>query len=331
MKKIAIWMLMGIVLGDLALVGSGRPEMVPVRPRCEFREDPLGIDAEIPRLSWIIAERRSFALAAVKGTSPNAGPGAEMPRGQKQTAYQVLVASSERLLAKDQGDLWDRGKVASDQSVHAACGGPSRSPGKGKSLQSRQACYWKVRTWDKDGRVSDWSRPTSWSMGLLKPEDRQAKWIKAPGSETSPWIRKEFTSAAAPDRATVFVNVMGYYELYVNGRKVGDEVLAPAVSVYPKRSLYGTYDIGRFLHAGANCVGVWLGTGWHWPGPIARVELYISVGGRRETIGTDRTWTFVSSTHAELRMWKWSANGSERIDARREIPGWSEPGGPAGE
>jgi len=274
--------------------------------RCEYRTNPLGIDIRSPRLSWVIASER---------------------RGELQTAYQVLVASSEELLKQDKGDLWDSGKVASDQSIHVEY--------KGKPLMSRMDCHWKVRVWDKDGKPTDWSKPALWSMGLLDPKDWQAKWIKPAtpnqGIATAPWVRKDFTLAAAPDRATAFVNVMGYCELYVNGQKVGDEVLSPAVSVYAKRSLYISYDISKHLRAGRNCVGVWLGTGWHTPGPLARVQLDMYVGGQRVVVGTDGTWTFMPSTYSERSKWGWHGNGHESIDARREIAGWSEADCTAGE
>jgi alpha-L-rhamnosidase len=274
--------------------------------RCEYRTNPLGIDVEKPRLSWVIESAR---------------------RGERQTAYQVLLASSETLLKKDKGDLWDSGKVASDQCIQVEYAG--------KPLESRMVCHWKVRVWDKDGKASDWSKPALWTMGLLKPEDWQAKWIKAEGDGTSPWLRKEFTLAAAPDRATAFVNVKGYGELYVNGKKVGDDVLSPAVAVYRKRTLYNTYDISKYLHAGNNCVGVWLGLGLCYhrdnndPIPLARVQLDMSVGGQRVVVGTDPTWTYLQSTHTEFG-WGWNGNGREHIDARRDIPGWSEVGCTAG-
>jgi alpha-L-rhamnosidase len=270
--------------------------------RCEYRTNPLGIDVEKPRLSWVIQSAR---------------------RGERQTAYQVLLASSETLLKKDKGDLWDSGKVASDQSIQVEYAG--------KPLESRMVCHWKVRVWDKDGKASDWSKPALWTMGLLKPEDWQAKWIKAEGDGTSPWLRKEFTLAAAPDRATAFVNVKGYCELYVNGKKVGDDVLSPAVAVYRKRTLYNTYDISKYLHAGNNCVGVWLGLGlcYNRKGqehmPIARVQLDMSVGGQRIVVGTDPTWTWMDSSHTEFG-WGWCGNGRENIDARRYIDGWNEVG-----
>ena len=122
--------------------------------RCEYLKDPLGIDAPKPRLSWVLEDDE---------------------RGQKQTAYQILVASTPEILAKDQGDLWDSGKIASDKSNQLKYAG--------KPLSSLAACHWKVRVWDKDGEVSDWSAPALWTMGLLKPEDWKAQWI---GLDKSP-------------------------------------------------------------------------------------------------------------------------------------------------
>ena len=270
--------------------------------RCEYRDNPLGIDAEKPRLSWKIDE-----------------PQSEIPRGQKQTAYQVLVASSPELLAKDQGDLWDSKKVVSEQSIQVEYAG--------KPLESRTLCHWKVRVWDKDDKASAWSKPSGWSMGLLKPDDWRAKWVKA-GGDTSPWLRKEFTLTAVPERAMASVNVKGYYELYVNGKKVSDDVLAPAVAVYDKRSLYTTYDISKLLRPGTNCVGLWLGLGLLFPkeiAPLARVQLDMTVGGQRMVVGTDTSWTFTSSTHVETG-WGWNGTGYEKIDARLAIAGWNEVG-----
>ena len=124
--------------------------------RCEYRENPLGIDVVKPRLSWQVEDR---------------GQRSE-DRGQKQTAYQILVASSEELLAKDQGDLWDSGKVASDRSVAIPYGGPA--------LESGRTGHWRVRVWDGQGAVSPWSKTARWTMGKLKPEDWSARWIGAP-------------------------------------------------------------------------------------------------------------------------------------------------------
>jgi alpha-L-rhamnosidase len=116
--------------------------------RCEYRSNPLGIDVAKSRLSWILESSK---------------------RGQMQTAYQILVATSEENLEQNNGDLWDSGKVDSNQSNQIVY--------KGKPLKSRTRCYWKLRIWDKDGKATAWSEPAMWTVGLLEKSDWQAKWI----------------------------------------------------------------------------------------------------------------------------------------------------------
>jgi len=282
----------GMMLAILVFAGcrllnpsaAGVSVVQPADLRCEYRENPLGIDVVKPRLGW--------KIEAKDEGSPDLPESRERPeRGIRQAAYQVLVASSEELLKKDKGDLWDSGKLESDQSIQVEYAG--------KPLESGQYCYWKLRIWTNlKAKPSRWSEPASWVMGLLKPEDWQAKWIKCPADETSPWMRKEFKLDAVPEKATAFVNIHGYYELYINGKKVGDDVLSPAVSDLPKRSLYRVHDIGRFLRAGDNCVGLWLGKGWARSGIMARVQLAISTNGKVAVVGTDCTWTCSPSAPA---------------------------------
>ena len=153
-------LLTGLVLSFscAAQAGLWKSDVVPGQLRCEYRENPFGIDVEKPRLSWVIEDRSQKTE----------------DRGEKQTAYQILVASSEDLLKEEKGDLWDSGKVASDQSIQVEYAG--------KPLVSRQQCYWKVRVWTRSAlnpdtlnpSASAWSQPASWSMGLLKPADWQA-------------------------------------------------------------------------------------------------------------------------------------------------------------
>jgi len=366
--------------------------------KCEYRINPLGIDVFPPRLSWQLSSEL---------------------RGQKQTAYQVLVASSPDQLEEGKADLWDSGRVKSDQSIHVAYAG--------EPMKSRLRCYWKARVWDRDGIASDWSEPAEWAMGLLQPEDWKAKWIstdmppaplpkggrltiqsatyatldrtvsvdvtkhvrdqvaegllemevnprllggdpalgivkelslvyhyngkpgkaaardfetiRAPQSGPVPsdtvHVRRTFTLDAVPDSAVAYLNVRGYCELYVNGQKVGDDVLSPAVSGLKKHLFYRTYDIGSLLRPGRNCVGLWVGqgwcqsTGWEDIHPLVRAQLEISVGGKSMMVGTDRTWTCTPSGHSRLGNWKWNGMGGERINAQREIVGWSDADGPA--
>jgi len=122
--------------------------IAPAYLRCEYLVNPLGIDEPAPRLSWIVQSGE---------------------RGQRQTAYHLLVASSEKLLRQDQGDLWDSGKVASEETIGAVY--------QGQPLVSHQRCFWKVKVWDRAGRGSDWSEPALWSMGMLQPADWKADWI----------------------------------------------------------------------------------------------------------------------------------------------------------
>jgi len=106
--------------------------------KCEYQINPLGIDSKKPRLSWIIESNQ---------------------RGKKQTAYQILVAGSVKLLNSEKADLWDSGKVISDSTLQIEYAG--------KKLKPRQECFWKVCIWDKEGEVSDFSEPAFWEMGLL--------------------------------------------------------------------------------------------------------------------------------------------------------------------
>jgi hypothetical protein len=167
-KSLLIFSLSLVLLasGGRHLHAAFAPKKVQVTQlRCEYHAAPLGIDAAQPRLSW---QLRSAA------------------RGQKQTAYHVLVASSAEKLQSDIGDLWNSGKVDSDASIQITY--------QGKALQSNSACYWKVKVWNKDGKASAWSAPSTWTMGLLKQEDWQAKWIgfdpTEPVTELGPPDRK---------------------------------------------------------------------------------------------------------------------------------------------
>jgi alpha-L-rhamnosidase len=124
---------------------------------CEHLHNPQGIDAARPRLSWILQSSE---------------------RNVRQGGYQILVASSEKNLAQDKGDLWDSGKISSDNSIFISYAG--------KNLSSREQCFWKVRVWDADGKVSAWSKPSFWTMGILNPADwGAAKWIGRDEADTT--------------------------------------------------------------------------------------------------------------------------------------------------
>lgn len=128
--------------------------IAPARLRCEYLVDPLGIDVKRPRLSWIVEHAR---------------PGL---RGRVQTAYRILVSDDPALLARDEGNLWDTGKISSDETIQIEYAG--------RTLRSCRRAWWKVRTWDNDDRPSAWSDTALWSMGLLDPSDWSAQWIGDP-------------------------------------------------------------------------------------------------------------------------------------------------------
>ena len=462
--------------------------------RCESLVDPQGIDVLQPRLSWIL-------------DAPD--------RGQRQSSYQVVVASDASLFKGERVDLWDSGKVASGENVNI--------PYAGKPLRSDEICHWRVRVWDKDGKVSAWSDPARWSMGILSPDDWKARWIgyvppdtyqpdhpvssltfdncrwiwfpegdplkEAPagtryfrtdftlpagaavrkartlmdaddrctlfvngkeagrtsddsegwrtashwdlagrivpgrnvlaveainatvspagiigklqvdldglapvtirtggawrcsdklvpgwnqpdfdaaawttakelgamgiqpwgqiseGGGPPPWaqtnpspiFRKDFTVRKALRSAVVSVCGLGYYELHLNGKKVGDQELAPVFTRYDKRCLYLSHDITNDLHRGLNALGVMLGNGfynqhardaWNFQNagwrdrPKLLLQLHlVYVDGSTDTIVSDQTWKASSGPIVRDGI----RNG-EVYDARQERAGWDQPG-----
>jgi alpha-L-rhamnosidase len=470
---------MTIRVGWLALLAVSAATAASVRPvglKCEHRVNPQGIDETQPRLTW-----RLEALDA-------------KARGLKQSAYRVVAASTRAGALALKGDLWDSGKVESDQSALV--------PYAGNPLQSGQAVYWRVQVWDQNGAASAWSDVASWSMGLLKPEDWQAKWIGLEGkgvykhprspfqqltpakwiwypegdpakqapaaarwfrttveipagrtirhavfvlgadnqfeltvngqkagrgnaprmpevlwlesvlkpganefvvraqnrredpagligtlkveftagqplvittgatwhaaqSENGPWteakvlgaygmapwgeagfeeehalparmLRKEFDAGAGLKRATAYVSGLGLFEMYLNGAKVGDHVLAPNLSEYEKRVFYVTHDVTKQLVPGKNAVGIWLGNGRYWPPrgtvPIGmrgygypKVRLQIALeyaNGKTATVVSDESWKVTAQGPIRVN----NEFDGEEYDARMEMPGWARAG-----
>ena len=474
---LSIAVLASAAFASLAQAGDSSALAIE-RLRCEYIQNPQGIDVVAPRLSWVLKSD---------------------VRGQKQTAYRVLVASSAAKLAADQSDLWDSGKVASDQTIHVVY--------QGKPLQTRMQCFWKVQAWDKHGNPSQSSEPASWSMGLLKPADWEAKWIaaraKSPrtphngyhselatSADAMQWVavdlgverkidgvrlyaarpydwspdtpgfmfpvrykieagqeadfsdaktvvdrsgadvpnpgvkalthlfkpisaryvrlsvtrlayrdgsnygfalaemqvlsgennlakgatvlasssiegggwakeklvdgrvlpevggtddvtqrpvtmlRKEFDVAKPIKRAIVTVTGLGLYELRINGRRVGDHLLAPEWTRYSTRIQYQTYDVTDLLRDGRNAVGAQVANGW-WTGPmlaqplkpnaqsclLMRLDIELADGGK-QTIVTDPSWQ--ATTDGPIR--RAGIYFGETYDATKEMPGWDQPG-----
>ncbi len=296
----------------LAAAGTGMPQalkranLAPTNLRCEYVSDPLGVDAAQPRLSWKLASSI---------------------RGQRQTGYRILVASSKERLAQDDGDLWDSGKVISGETAHIAYGG--------RTLRSSQQVFWKVRVWDKDGVPSPWSGPGSWTMGLLREEEWQGRWIAAGGGAETLLLRREFAVQPGLKRALVHLSGLGQYELTVNGRKAGDELLSPGWTKYDKTVLYDTRDVTALVNPGRNCIGLLLANGMYNVkggryakfkgsfGPlmaIAHLRLEYA-DGTTQIIGTDGQWRTSAGPITFSCVY-----GGEDYDARLEQPGWDRPG-----
>ena len=225
----------------------------PGNLRCEYRTNPQGIDVTEPRLSWILT-----------GAAPAA-------RGLKQTAYRILVASSDAALKSNSGNLWDTGKVDSDQSIQVVYGG--------KPLHSGATAFWKVQVWDQSHHESEWSAPAQWSMGLLEPLDWQGKWIgldeagvyQDPASpyqilQSARWVwdaanaqtaapagdryfRRTFTIPSGRNilRAILIASGDSVADIFVNG-----EPVAPKSNA----TLPPVAQVGSLLHAGENVIAV---------------------------------------------------------------------------
>jgi alpha-L-rhamnosidase len=276
--------------------------------RCEYLKDPIGLGTEYPRLSWLL-----------KSDTNN----------QSQQAYQILAASHPTLLSDKKADLWNSGKVVSDQSIQLIYNGVE--------LKSRSKVYWKVRVWDKDGRASKWSDIAQFELGLLTPKDWKANWIKTDlvfDEYRYPALRfrKEFNLEKKIEKARVYVSSLGMYEMFINGQRVGDDYLTPGWTSYDKRVQYQVYDITNLLQA-KNSLGVQLGNGWYrafryWKNNeeeqsrqdlalIAQIEVSYT-DGTKEVILTDESW---ESNVSPIQMSE-IYNG-ELYDARMEDADWN--------
>jgi alpha-L-rhamnosidase len=287
---------------------------------CEMLENPLGIDTPSPRLSWkLLSDRRSTM----------------------QTAYRVMVASSEALLEEDSADLWDTGKIPGDFSTGVVY--------EGKALNSQMNAYWKVKVWSGE-TSSAWSGIQSWRMGLLHHNDWEGRWIGF--DRAFPWdseemharlsaryFRKEFQIRQGKEiqDATVYIMGLGLYELYLNGQKAGNEVLSPAPTDYLKNVKYNSFDVSEGLAPEDNAIAVVLGNGrYHtmrqhykpykiknFGYPKLLLNLVIRyTDGTKEVISTDDGWRGTADGPIRSN----NEYDGEIYDARKEFDGWTLPG-----
>lgn len=202
-------------------------------------QDPIGLGHGVPAFSYLLQSER---------------------RGDKQTAYQIIAASSRELLEEKKADLWDSGKVRDEQNYAIAYGG--------LPLYSRQQVFWKARVWDSKDNPSPWSEPAFYEMGLLEEEDWKAVWIgqgddfygdKSP----APALAKDFLlkDKNTITKARLYISGLGVFTASVNGKPVSENLYEPGESEFNRRVYYVTYDITSFLQEGRNVIGVLLGNG----------------------------------------------------------------------
>ncbi len=310
------------------IMGCNENKIIVSELKCEYLINPLGIDIPTPRLSW---ELKSDI------------------NGQDQTAYQIIAASASELLESGNSDLWNSKKIQSGQSVHIKY--------EGKELKPGMQVFWKVRVWDNTNHPSGWSETAKWEMGLMS-KDWQAKWVGSPvedmkkPSDMNPayYFRKSINLSGEPNKARAYISGLGYYELYINGKKIGDHVLSPNHTNYSSRIpenfeekkvthtsyrvLYEAWDITPYLTEGENTLAVCLGNGWYFqnnreedllynygtPRFISRFEIKLSDDSKK-TIVSDNSWK--TSTGPIIHNGVYTG---EIYDARLEEKGWNSTG-----
>ena len=260
-------------------------------------------------------------------------------RGQLQTAYEILVSNDSSLLHQQKGNWWNSGKVKSSRSQLV--------PYAGKPLQPGLAYYWKMRVWDRHGKVTSWSHVASWRTGLQTWEQWQAQWVTnslTPQDTTDKYASFQFRKTVAlrnkPVRAIAWFCGLGFSELHINGVKISKGLMDPAWTDYRKRTLYQTWDLTGKLQSGSNTFGVLLGNGWYnlptpdlfayekapWNGKprfLLRIELTYA-DGSTELIVSGPDW---KSRKSEILFN--CIRGGETINARNAMPDWASNGNTA--
>ncbi len=295
--------------------------------KCNFRENPLGVETRIPSFSWQLSSSA---------------------KNQLQTAFRMLVADSEAALAANNGNVWDSGKVVSGQSVQVEFAG--------KPLKSGHKYHWKVMVWDAKGLPTGWSKRAFWQMGLLNDSDwDNASWIalekiadadrilpalhaaKAPQKPKSllPLFRKELVVSKKIKQATAFVAGLGHFEFFLNGQKVSNHFLDAGWTDYRKTAQYVTFDITQNLHNGNNAVGIMLGNGFYnipnerywkilqsYGYPMCKLKIIVAYAdGGSETLVSDQNWKCSPGPVTYSSIF-----GGEDYDATLEQKGWKLAG-----
>ncbi|MBE7175381.1 MAG: family 78 glycoside hydrolase catalytic domain [Mucilaginibacter polytrichastri] len=271
--------------------------------QCEYLVNPLGIDVPEPRLSWQLNDTRT---------------------GAAQSAYQVEVT---RDTSKSDAVIWNS-KVRSDQN---------RVRFAGKKLEPYTRYFWRVTLWDASKKKLATTPYAFFETGLMDKRNWKGFWIsddKSRDEKAAPYFRKPFSLAKKVREARAYIAVGGLYELYINGRKIGNHRLDPMYTRFDRRTLYVTYDVTKELNSGDNAVGVLLGNGWYnhqstavwdfhnapWRNrPAFCLDLRITYDdGTVETITSDKSWKTALSPVVFNSIYT-----AEHFDGRKALPGWN--------
>ena len=312
-RSVVVAALPALVLLDGAAAGGQNTGSLTISDlRWDGRERPLGLIQFEPRLRWVVTAAK---------------------RGQSQTAYQVLVASEPGKLQPGRADVWDSRKVASGESINIRYGGPAP--------QARQRAYWTVRVWDRDDRPSAFAPAAWWEMGLYD-EEWEGQWIGRRGGSAAAnaldrsvtHLRKSFVLDGAVARARLYASAFGVYEISLNGRRAGEDVLAPGFTDYHKRVLFQTHDVTSMLQRGENVLGAIVAGGWCTAGlggragacglepPRVMLQLEVTLtSGKRQVVVSDESWRARAGPILSAHL-----HEGEEYDARRELRGWDRPG-----
>jgi alpha-L-rhamnosidase len=289
---------------------------------CEYKVNPLGIDVSAPRFGWTLMSSSQNEI---------------------QTAYEIIVSDNERDIQKEVGNVWTTGKVNSSDQINIVF--------TGKSLKPFVRYFWKVKTYDRAGEPSLWSNSAWFETAFINNTPWTAKWIsdrvKQPErdedhykEDAMPLFRKEFEASKKVKAARLYVSGVGYYEAYINGKRVGENVLDPGWTTYAKQVQYTSYDITDHLASDKNVAGIMLGNGWWNPlpfklfgrwdlrdyqqtgRPCVKAEIILTYSdGSTERIITDDSWFTTEGPVVRNNVYL-----GEHYDARREVAGWNKKG-----
>ncbi len=315
LKKI---LLAFVCLFTIGLTKAASP-LQPTTLTCEYIKNPLGIGARKPRLGW------NFLATQ---------------RNQVQLAYEIIVDDNERSIRSGNGSSWNTGKINSAQCTQLEYAG--------KPLQSFTRYYWRVKVYNQDGIASGWSEPAFFETAMLDNTDWKAQWINDGSGnpqrdedyykeDRMPLLRKEFNAGKKISSARLYISGVGYYEAYLNGKKIGDHVLDPGFTTYKKETLYTMYDVTSMIRRGNNTAGIMLGSGWWNPlpfkffgrldlrkyqqtgRPCVKAELHIRYAdGTVDNIITDAGWQTAPGPVVRNNVYL-----GECYDARLEQQNWN--------